>query len=286
MVKFTLKGISNLTESPAYFQQVNGIYRKDGALASLKLRDSEHFRYSQQTYFYKTVTDCYLFKLLRTKDRSITQLQVSSGESLYDENPYYSYKLAPLPQAPNQQAINLAIYYQLIGHALRRLAAEQKILLTESGHSQQLNYLIANINQQPITAEEKLLQSSYLFTALTLINKIPQFNDEIKAMMWQGQTVLDRLTTELNGRYCHLAKQQLLQLLTRCRSEVDIRSNNSHNSKSIELRRLYQAISSRHFDEEHIGATKLAAFVTLAMRLIRHKRQLTESKTDRALFCL
>ncbi len=33
MVKFTLKGISNLTESPAYFQQVNGIYRKDGALA-------------------------------------------------------------------------------------------------------------------------------------------------------------------------------------------------------------------------------------------------------------
>ncbi len=28
-----LKGISNLTESPAYFQQVNGIYRKDGALA-------------------------------------------------------------------------------------------------------------------------------------------------------------------------------------------------------------------------------------------------------------
>ncbi len=35
MVKFTLKGISNLTESPAYFQQVNGIYRKDGALAVL-----------------------------------------------------------------------------------------------------------------------------------------------------------------------------------------------------------------------------------------------------------
>ncbi len=35
MVKFTLKGISNLTESPAYFQQVNGIYRKDGALAYL-----------------------------------------------------------------------------------------------------------------------------------------------------------------------------------------------------------------------------------------------------------
>ncbi len=34
MVKFTLKGISNLTESPAYFQQVNGIYRKDGALAA------------------------------------------------------------------------------------------------------------------------------------------------------------------------------------------------------------------------------------------------------------
>ncbi len=34
MVKFTLKGISNLTESPAYFQQVNGIYRKDGALAN------------------------------------------------------------------------------------------------------------------------------------------------------------------------------------------------------------------------------------------------------------
>lgn len=123
------------------------------------------------------------------------------------------------------------------------------------------------------------MQSSYLFTALTLINKIPQLNDEIKAMMWQGQTVLDRLTTELNERYCHLAKQQLLQLLTRCRSEVNIRSNNSHNSKSIELRRLYQAISSRHFDEEHIGATKLAAFVTLAMRLIRHKRQLTESKT-------
>ncbi len=35
MVKFTLKGISNLTESPAYFQQVNGIYRKDGALATV-----------------------------------------------------------------------------------------------------------------------------------------------------------------------------------------------------------------------------------------------------------
>ncbi len=35
MVKFTLKGISNLTESPAYFQQVNGIYRKDGALSRL-----------------------------------------------------------------------------------------------------------------------------------------------------------------------------------------------------------------------------------------------------------
>ncbi len=35
MVKFTLKGISNLTESPAYFQQVNGIYRKDGALAEM-----------------------------------------------------------------------------------------------------------------------------------------------------------------------------------------------------------------------------------------------------------
>ncbi len=37
MVKFTLKGISNLTESPAYFQQVNGIYRKDGALALAKI---------------------------------------------------------------------------------------------------------------------------------------------------------------------------------------------------------------------------------------------------------
>ncbi len=38
MVKFTLKGISNLTESPAYFQQVNGIYRKDGALAEFTER--------------------------------------------------------------------------------------------------------------------------------------------------------------------------------------------------------------------------------------------------------
>ncbi len=38
MVKFTLKGISNLTESPAYFQQVNGIYRKDGALALRRIR--------------------------------------------------------------------------------------------------------------------------------------------------------------------------------------------------------------------------------------------------------
>ncbi len=39
MVKFTLKGISNLTESPAYFQQVNGIYRKDGALAKSTFKD-------------------------------------------------------------------------------------------------------------------------------------------------------------------------------------------------------------------------------------------------------
>ncbi len=39
LVKFTLKGISNLTESPAYFQQVNGIYRKDGALALEKYAD-------------------------------------------------------------------------------------------------------------------------------------------------------------------------------------------------------------------------------------------------------
>ncbi len=42
MVKFTLKGISNLTESPAYFQQVNGIYRKDGALAlNKKINEKE-----------------------------------------------------------------------------------------------------------------------------------------------------------------------------------------------------------------------------------------------------
>ncbi len=43
MVKFTLKGISNLTESPAYFQQVNGIYRKDGALAYREDRASRYY---------------------------------------------------------------------------------------------------------------------------------------------------------------------------------------------------------------------------------------------------
>lgn len=95
------------SESESSLAYLHADMKEEGNTISLKLRDSEHFRYSQQTCFYKTVTDYYLFKLLRikllrTKDRSITQLQVSSGESLYDENPYYSYKLAPLPQAPNQ----------------------------------------------------------------------------------------------------------------------------------------------------------------------------------------
>ncbi len=82
MVKFTLKGISNLTESPAYFQQVNGIYRKDGALAKslrgLNLRWLIDWRDKNRPLFAGLQRDA-----ISTVDSSFDQVPAIQGTSKF-----------------------------------------------------------------------------------------------------------------------------------------------------------------------------------------------------------
>lgn len=258
------------SKSKAY---IHGDLVKKGDTYWLTLRESSHFNYPAQCCFIRTVIDQCLINQLTTSQAF--DLTASKIAIRHEGGHFHGQALQTIGIGPETSDIN--IYYYLVMRTVERIIRERQSLLTSQGRHTELNYLMARLTSNPV------FQPSLLFSILTILNHRPPpetltrtIEAETRAMTWGGKDIRTRLKEQFEGKYCQIVKQELLELLALCRKEIDTRERGTN--KTVQIYALEEAIRTKTFPETDGGATRLAAYTTLAERLVRHKRGCMASK--------